>query len=103
MGLIPAQTWDPERAGLLGPGEVPAVREDHDRFVIPILLEEEPGRIRVANYVVPKMSFDEWWGKIEGRQDENTVRVAASETYTLPVPGREGDEQANARFTTPDG
>ena len=82
----------PERSGEVGP-----LLEERDRFVIRILLRRDPDEVRVANYLVQKRRWDEWWKQIEGDLHEWSVAAVASGDQPLPIavngPEREWDMQ----------
>jgi N-acetylneuraminic acid mutarotase len=65
-------------------GEVGPVIEEGRAFVTRVLLGEEAGRIRFAEYRVPKITWDDWWGPIESGFTHAHVRVVADPARPLP-------------------
>ena len=67
------------------PGEVGPLTEEPERFAISVVLEREPGRIRLARFVVEKIEWDAWWHEVSGSLDEESVQTAGSVGEPLPV------------------
>ena len=57
-----------------------------DGYEIRVLLEEAFPRLRIANYFIPRQTWDEWWAATEGILDETLAQDVAS-TDALQSPG----------------
>ncbi len=64
--------------------EIGPVKEDGEGFTIQALLESRSDRIRIANYKVPKKSFDIWWREVRDSLREHEVEVVAAPGEALP-------------------
>jgi N-acetylneuraminic acid mutarotase len=92
------QRWDarlPAEAGGVGP-----VLENRDDFVVHVLLDKEEGARHVANYVVPKTSWETWWAHSAVRFDERSVQAVASSGGSLPMPDSSGTTWSPDSLTT---
>jgi hypothetical protein len=69
--------------------EIGPVRSEREAFVISVVLEEGPGSARIANFSVPKRTWDDWW-ETAGRLDDSTAQ-------RLPEV-EEGDENLDDPF-----
>jgi len=81
------------------PGEVGGVTETPDSFVVSVVLEETPERARIADYSVPKVSWEAWWNTVQDELPaERDVAAVAGVTEALPdLPaGGEGFDPAGA-------
>jgi len=58
-------------------GETGALREETGAFVFNVLLESEPGLIRVASYTIPKTTWDAWWRDRSATFDESLAAAVA--------------------------
>jgi N-acetylneuraminic acid mutarotase len=67
-------------------GEVGPVVEEGDAFVTSVLLSEEATKLRVAEYRVPKTTWDAWWGKMQDEFAHDQVRAVADPSRPLPRP-----------------
>jgi N-acetylneuraminic acid mutarotase len=67
-------------------GDVGLVRDEREAFVVSIVLEESVGRTRIANFAVPKRSWDEWWLRTSIALDARSV-TSAGGAGALPAPG----------------
>jgi N-acetylneuraminic acid mutarotase len=67
-------------------GKVSDVKEDRDAFVVSIVLSETPRELRVASYVVPKVSWDRWWAKARLGLEPAPLTVSTASRAPLPVP-----------------
>jgi N-acetylneuraminic acid mutarotase len=47
-------------------GEVSEVKETREAFAFNVVLSETATGLRVASYVVPKITWDSWWGTVRG-------------------------------------
>jgi uncharacterized repeat protein (TIGR01451 family) len=54
--------FDLTRRSPSGVGQVSPIAEERDGFVLSVVLSETPRQVRVAKYVVTKMTFDAWLG-----------------------------------------
>ena len=58
-------------------GQVSALKEERSAFVLSVVLSESPRELRVANYFIPKTTWDAWWGTATfALQGESIVTVA---------------------------
>lgn len=71
----------PGRAGRIG-----SLLDDQESFTIPVVLERHSARIRLANFIVPKRSWDDWWAQVEADLNMASVRVVASNDAPVPDP-----------------
>jgi len=66
-GTIELEAAPFERERSLAPsriGEIGPVTDAGDAFVIRVVLERSPDRVRIASYIRPKRSWDEWWAGV---------------------------------------
>lgn len=80
------------------PGRVSPVEEERDAFVVRVLLSETTRAIRVADYVVPKTTWDAWWKSAKPALQGKRIAVVASDVGPLPDPMR----RREATLGTPD-
>src|SRR5262245_58308613 len=71
----------PARAGSVG-----SISEEKENFTIPVLLEEQPGRLLIATYHLPKRSREAWWREVEQELDEAAI-WQDTERRSRPAPG----------------
>ncbi len=71
----------PARVGEIGP-----IQEEREAFVIRVVLDRTQDEIKVATFVVPKLSWDEWWVSVEGGLVEASVDAVAAAVDSPPVP-----------------
>jgi hypothetical protein len=57
--------------------EIGAVRSERDAFVIAVVLDERPGRTRMAFFTVAKRPWSDWWDQAEASLDPRTVQTVA--------------------------
>jgi len=89
-----------ERA--LAPAEVSGVgevREAREAFEVRVLLEESADAFRLAEYAVPKTSWDAWWMEAHPSLDAEAVQSASAAAGPLPEPGSRRPGAAAARPT----
>ena len=67
-------------------GEVGAIEEEHDAFVIRRVLSEDMTSARVAVYQVPKTSWQTWWSGAQGQFAVSGARAVARSAGPLPRP-----------------
>lgn len=80
-GAIDPAAPDPRRAvrELELDDTAPALLEERDAFVIRVALDGRADRPTVAEYVVPKRRWDEWWVEVAGQLDPLGVAAVATE------------------------
>jgi hypothetical protein len=61
-------------------GDVGTVREERGTFSVRVVLAEGRRWVRLAEYVVPRTAWDDWWPKAAEELDENRVREVAVTT-----------------------
>jgi N-acetylneuraminic acid mutarotase len=83
-----------------GVGEVSQLEEEREAFVIRIVLSDAAGEMRGAVYRVPKMTWDEWWWKVEDRLEEKSVRPVAREGERLPLPAIDASRATRTAIET---
>jgi hypothetical protein len=84
--LSPGEFWK-QRAQLpTGQGHVSAVKEDRNAFVISVVLSETVRELKVASYVIPKSSWDEWWARTEKTLQGELVPSVARDRGQLISP-----------------
>jgi N-acetylneuraminic acid mutarotase len=67
--------------------------EERERFVLSVVLEEGSDRARLANYVVSKESWEQWWRSSSVDLDADRAAAVALPLGRLPDPvGRVGSE-----------
>lgn len=59
--------------------------ESRESYTVRVVLEDEPGALRVASFAVPKRSWDEWWQTAAPSLDETSVRAVASAAPLPPL------------------
>ncbi len=74
-----------------GAGQVSALEEERDGFVISVVLSATMRPVRVARYVVSKMTFESWWAKAKSPPPGESRAAVAREHAPLPVPAPEAD------------
>ena len=68
-------------------GEVSDVKETRESFAFNVILSESTTAVRVASYVVPKMTWDAWWGTVQGALGSASIAaVAATAKTTVRLP-----------------
>jgi len=67
-------------------GEVSALKQDAQGFVIQAVLEEHEDSLRVASWVVPRVTWEDWWDAHSAQYDPLAVPVVASGSFALPAP-----------------
>ena len=67
-------------------GELSAVKESGDAFAFNVIVSETTTNVRVANYVVPKITWDAWWATASLTLRGESIAVAAIDRGVLPVP-----------------
>ena len=77
----------PERVGEIG-----AVQEEREAFVIRVVLDRTEDEIKVATFILQKLTWDEWWVSVEGRLDEASVDSGVLAADSLPLPDSGGSE-----------
>jgi Putative metal-binding motif/Galactose oxidase, central domain/Kelch motif/Thrombospondin type 3 repeat len=70
----------PERVGAIGP-----VQEGREAFVTQVILNRSRDEVKVASFVVPKLTWDEWWASIDGRLEESSVEATTPADGPLPT------------------
>jgi hypothetical protein len=111
--LKPVETW-PSRVALSPDefrkartrlpnrvGQVSAVEEQREAFIVEVLLDETSREIRMASYIIPKIAWDEWWATARAAIAEESGVVAALAGEPLPVPA--GSQSTCADSDTWDG
>ena len=92
-----------ERSRLPGQiGEVGAIEEGRDAFVIRRVLSEDKTSARVAVYQVPKISWQTWWSGAQGRFAGMEVPAIARSVDPLPRPGARASRTRSDRPGRPD-
>ena len=69
----------PERVGTIG-----SLVEEHDAFVIRVLLSEETDRVSIASYTIPKDTWDEWWASAREDLAQTDIEAVDDVTFALP-------------------
>jgi len=69
-------------------GQVSALEEESDAFVLRVGLSETAGDVRVANYVVAKTTWDAWWEEAKTAVQAAPVVTVASDRAPLPLPAK---------------
>jgi N-acetylneuraminic acid mutarotase len=82
-------------------GEIGPLLEKPDKFVIRTVLDRRPGSVLLANFVVRKLSWDEWWTQVEAGLDPSSVETVGREGDPPPLPDRV-DPTSPAPLCTPD-
>jgi N-acetylneuraminic acid mutarotase len=67
-------------------GQISAVVEERERFVVSVALEEGPDWARLASYAVPKESWENWWRSTSLRLDAERAAAVALPPVRLPDP-----------------
>jgi len=67
-------------------GEVGPLVEDDERFVVRVVTAESHDRATLATYVVPKLTWDEWWRETGPGFESSPVPVVVDATTVLPAP-----------------
>ena len=79
-----------------GVGRVSGIAEERDGFVLSVVLSEKSGKVRVAKYVVPKVTFDEWRGK------DTAVAASGPDLYSFcAIEGAGIDLRVDGNLTDP--
>src|SRR5262245_55628996 len=68
------------------PGEVGAVEEDREAFVVRVLVAQRPDRLTFESYSVRKRGWDDWWASVQEGLDESAVQPTAGRLEVLPSP-----------------
>jgi hypothetical protein len=68
------------------PGETSDLIEERDSFVMRVVLSESKDSARVATYIVPKRSWDEWWQLRAPGLREDQAKAVSSNAGQLPIP-----------------
>jgi N-acetylneuraminic acid mutarotase len=90
----------PERFRSLGarlperPGEVGPIEEARDAFVVRVLRERRPDRLRYETYRVEKKAWGTWWAEVSEDLDGTTIRTVAG-AVALP-PSKSADRSEDA-------
>jgi len=71
-------------------GEIAQVQEQRETFVIRVVLNRTEDEIKVANFAVPKLSWDAWWISVAGGLNEASVGAVAAANHALSLPRSEG-------------
>jgi N-acetylneuraminic acid mutarotase len=82
----------PDLAGEIGP-----MQEEPEAFVIRVVLEEQPGRSRLATFTVRKRTWNDWWTEASRGPSPRSVAAVASKDFPLPLAAlarREGGSPA---------
>jgi N-acetylneuraminic acid mutarotase len=66
-------------------GQVSDVLETPDTYAVNIVLSETPAEARVARYVVPKITWDEWWATARRPLTTDSVQSVASSRVGSPI------------------
>ena len=93
-----------ERA--LAPAEISAIgepREEREAFVVRVLLAESADALRIADYAVPKTSWDAWWTEVRPSLDDSAVEPSSSSAGPPPEPGSRRLGAAAARPAATEG
>ena len=77
-----------------GKGDIGAVTEETDSFVIGTVLEDERMRVRAAQYRIPKQTWDVWWLGVEAAFDPESVVPVAMDLAYLPAMNAGGIDAA---------
>jgi N-acetylneuraminic acid mutarotase len=86
-----SRAFDQFRAGLPARvGEIGPFREKDEAFEISVILAGGDDEVRMAQYIIPKRPFDDWWSSIEASLDGAAVEVAAPGDVRLPMPEGQG-------------
>ena len=74
-------------------GEAGAVEEERERFVVRVALEREVAFVRLATYVIPKRSWDDWWRSVRKEFASKSLRRPATgePSLSLSWPGAAAD------------
>ncbi len=85
-GRVDPWTEDPRRTVLeVASAEIVPLREEREAFVVTVVLDAEPDRIRAASFAVAKRSYEEWWN--EARGDLHAVAAESVAVGPDPIPG----------------
>jgi N-acetylneuraminic acid mutarotase len=84
-------------------GEVSSITEERDAFVVNAVLDETTHETRVARYVVPKTTWDSWWGAARRSLASAVAPVVASGNEPVPVPARRMAVAVGSGATGPSG
>ncbi|MGH9867958.1 MAG: Kelch repeat-containing protein [Candidatus Polarisedimenticolia bacterium] len=87
----------PARIGEIGP-----VQEEREAFVTRVVLGHSENEVQVASFIVPKRSWDEWWGSFSGRLDWMSVNAVAPADGLLPLPESSGSSVSSDDFCLAD-
>ena len=64
-------------------GGISPVTEEADRFTILAPLEDEPDRLLVASYIVPKAPWDDWWRRVRRFSVQSNGRKVRSRNQCM--------------------
>jgi len=70
----------PDQIGAIGP-----IEETESAFVVRVLLDDEPGSMSVATYVVPRTTWDEWWTQYRSQYHAVEVGTVASPEAAIDI------------------
>jgi len=66
-------------------GQISDVKETQDAFALSVVLSETATEVRVANYVVPKITWEAWWATAHTVVRGGSVAAVASGRLDFPV------------------
>jgi uncharacterized protein DUF11/slime mold repeat-containing protein len=69
-----------------GAGHVSALEEERESFVVSVVLSATTRRVRVARYVVAKMTFETWWATAKLSPPGESIAAVPREPARLPLP-----------------
>ena len=59
--------------------------EEKESFEVRVLLDDSPGRLRIASFRVPKTTWDSWWNVVEGTLPAGPVHSVAMAGPRAPI------------------
>jgi hypothetical protein len=68
------------------PGQAGEVREEATAFIFDVVVEAQPGTIRLVRYSVPKVRWEDWWREASAGIDETAIQAASAEVRVEEPP-----------------
>ncbi|HEU5179505.1 MAG TPA: MopE-related protein [Candidatus Polarisedimenticolia bacterium] len=83
-------------------GETGPVEEEPEAFVMRVVLQRDEDSIEIATFTVSKLSWEDWWGSVEGDLSAISVEPVATEDLFRPLPAPEDAAISSSTPCPPD-
>jgi N-acetylneuraminic acid mutarotase len=83
---LPRHRFEALRTRITEEGRAPTLIEDSSAYAVRVVVADSPDLLKLATYVVPKRTWDEWWSGASGGFDARLLKTVAHGDRPLPPP-----------------